>query len=1507
MKTLYFLIMVLKFWSSNPQELLKAIKILKIDRKLEIFVIVIPAFCSIALEFVKFCFPLGSIPEKMFSIHFIRQTALAALLTIISLNGLCQSETKIPLPINNFEEQNVSDKSTPDVGVIVKETNKESLKLPLLKSTNASPNLTPYQPSGWDSKIVISNTTGTTSSTPVIYDNQPVYIDWAVVNNSSTNITASFICNLFIDDVLYGSYNTNGLNSNYYAYMLDIQISKLAAGTHTIKIVTDANNIVLESDETDNQYARSKSITATVCVNVTPYQPSGWDGQIVLSTVPGTNKNAATILDNQIIYLDAAIQNNGTCDITQIFYTKIYIDNVLEATYNTNSLQSGYYTSIIDEPIGPLTAGNHSIKVVLDTNNNINESNESDNTFSITKTISVSVCANVVPYQPTGWDDKIVISTVQGTKTNTSVIYDDQNIYFDWALINNGTCDITQKFYTNLIVDGVQYASYYTDMLNSSYYAYISDISLAPLSAGTHTIRITVDSNNDIKETNESDNSYTRTFLVIKKQIIPDIKVSTNSLTINEPIASSGNIPSYSFYDNSIKNPIKSGNIDNSEFEFNSLGCIIPDSVVVRLKSFQKSTSIISGLPSVIDWSNNDSPVKHQGSCGSCWAFAAISLIENLGNQNDLSEQVLVSCSESGSCSGGDYLSSLKYAQKNGVPPELCFPYSATNGSCVSGCSNPEFKEKITTVSNYLWGLTTVENLKSQLQNGPLVVRMLVPLGNSFNPGYKSGIYNYEGNAIPETQGHAVLLVGYDDSQNCFKAKNSWGTSWGEYGYFRIAYDDVTDDVQFGSYAVNGSGVYTDNLAENFLTITNQGTENLSVTSISDNSDWLTLSGFPTTPFSIIPAGSQAVLLDVNWTLVGSSTKSGVITIKSNDPDSPSLTVQVTAVPKLKTLSVSPLNQTATNAAGSKNFTVTSNSNWTAISDQDWCTVTSSGNGNGTINVIYSQNTDVKERIVKITVSSNGSSQLVTLNQLGISNSGTSLSFGNQSYSGLNIIVPVKAANFSNVSGFQFTIAYDATKLTYNSCSNWQGGTNAGSVQITNLSSIGKITFVYNDIAINVSSGKFFDLIFTPKINTGMTELTWSDSPTIREISDANGKEIICSYENGNISFVIGYTIDGQLSYPNFSNSKFTPLKGISIDLTNGNNLSSNADTDANGNYQFPCVPNGTYSMNPSIGLPWDGVTAMDITAYKKHIGSVEKLSSLQVKSGDVNESGTLTSADLTIIKQRIGAQISSFTVGDWVCDPAAVVVDGNNVINNINALCYGDANGSYLPTSSSTDVSDIFASGSESVIILNEREFQVRFKVNKAITSLSSITLCFSYPSNLLDIKSLQMNTRNEDLYYTVKDGIIWIVFSTLNPLNLQKNDVLFTMTLAFKAGVSMMSLNNSNYLFTGQGEFGDFSDNVMNGVILSYSNLVYTPIDDLLIDGNVSVYPNPAEYYLKIKNAENSQVTLFDIYGRKLISKYCDSNIFELDIRNVISGTYTLTIMKIDKMITRKIMIKK
>jgi len=148
----------------------------------------------------------------------------------------------------------------------------------------------------------------------------------------------------------------------------------------------------------------------------------------------------------------------------------------------------------------------------------------------------------------------------------------------------------------------------------------------------------------------------------------------------------------------------------------------------------------------------------------------------------DFSEQDLVSCSGAGDCSGGSTSQAASYIKNNGVVTDDCFSYTALDDTC-DLCS--DWTQKLSRIADWGWVTQTAVNeilIKNALQDGPIVFYMDV---YSDFKNYTGGIYELTPSATYEG-GHAIVLVGYDEENSCWICKNSWGTSWGENGYFRI-------------------------------------------------------------------------------------------------------------------------------------------------------------------------------------------------------------------------------------------------------------------------------------------------------------------------------------------------------------------------------------------------------------------------------------------------------------------------------------------------------------------------------------------------------------------------------------------------------------------------------------------------------------------------------------------------------------------------------------------------
>ena len=174
--------------------------------------------------------------------------------------------------------------------------------------------------------------------------------------------------------------------------------------------------------------------------------------------------------------------------------------------------------------------------------------------------------------------------------------------------------------------------------------------------------------------------------------------------------------------------------------------------------------------PSSFDWRNEDgydwmTSVKNQGSCGSCWAFSAVGIVEGTynvqsGNPDidlDLSEEYLVSdcytMGAYGNCCGGTYVDALEFVRDSGIPDESCMPYvdqysctcsSSCDSNCAYGtegaCSNATCNDKCEDWQDRAVTIDTVAPVPSGQINqylvdrGPLAVAMGV--GSSYGGGF---------------------------------------------------------------------------------------------------------------------------------------------------------------------------------------------------------------------------------------------------------------------------------------------------------------------------------------------------------------------------------------------------------------------------------------------------------------------------------------------------------------------------------------------------------------------------------------------------------------------------------------------------------------------------------------------------------------------------------------------------------------------------------------------------
>jgi len=202
--------------------------------------------------------------------------------------------------------------------------------------------------------------------------------------------------------------------------------------------------------------------------------------------------------------------------------------------------------------------------------------------------------------------------------------------------------------------------------------------------------------------------------------------------------------------------------------------------------------------------------------CGSCWAQGTLSALADRFNivggdkfpTLALSPQAIINCRAGGSCEGGNPAAVYEFAEKIGVPDVTCMVYEAVDQGPIDDCTKPnidlcrdctwpppnpgdkpncwakqQFKRYYAEEYGYVRG---AENMKKEIyKRGPIGCG--VDATDEFD-AYTGGIFSQR--ILFPMINHEISVVGWGKDEKTGEeywiGRNSWGTYWGEYGFFRI-------------------------------------------------------------------------------------------------------------------------------------------------------------------------------------------------------------------------------------------------------------------------------------------------------------------------------------------------------------------------------------------------------------------------------------------------------------------------------------------------------------------------------------------------------------------------------------------------------------------------------------------------------------------------------------------------------------------------------------------------
>lgn len=366
-----------------------------------------------------------------------------------------------------------------------------------LAGSTPTPTPTPSSPD-----LVVSSLTSTTSSVVAGGNLSFSY----TVKDVGTAGAASTTAGVSLDGKALTTAQISALVAGgSFSTSVIISTSGLTTGSHVLTVTADTTGLVIESNEANNATSLAFTVTAPALADL---------------TVSGLSANSATVTQGTALGYSYSIQDIGSVAAGSSV-TNIMLDGRLISSTALGTVGAGASVlSIGSLSTAGLSAGQHVLSVTTDANGQVSESNEANNTASVSFTVNT-----------TATKADLVIAGLTSVSP-TSVVQGDV-LSFYYSLNNSGSATAGSSM-AAYQVDSVPTASNYRGYnsfgniaANSSGGTVIDYLDTSKLSVGSHTLYMVADAGNQVAETSETNNVSSFTFNVLSK---PDYVVNAISM-----------------------------------------------------------------------------------------------------------------------------------------------------------------------------------------------------------------------------------------------------------------------------------------------------------------------------------------------------------------------------------------------------------------------------------------------------------------------------------------------------------------------------------------------------------------------------------------------------------------------------------------------------------------------------------------------------------------------------------------------------------------------------------------------------------------------------------------------------------------------------------------------------------------------------------------------------------------------------------------------------------------